>query len=1341
LERFKEDMIETYAMDTELQTTDSENFTSMMNMDQGKYYNILLSIINQDLISDTNVEEKIESVIQSIDENVVSASNTEQSNTCKNFILTKHYTTIEDIEYDDTQTEIYFDKKYDQTQYDIIKEYEVEQSTMDAFEFKEFLTKKLQENIGLSEKDAILDADAMILGKRVVRDGNYAVLFDQDNENNRKYFKYTNGKWEYDNDITGIIVKKNENDVVTIEEQRVFCNVSDKCISIKNTSKACDSLETGQENIIQNSFQNLTKQIMDDYIENTDVLKGELEKIRIALKTQLERMKIYKYNTFIKNNNSFYNVGLDVNNENIITSPYARLRDLILAENDLFNKANYILKFIKQFTRSANSDNDESSYWFYCNNTNTKLLPTFYETLSLSLYNNTYNETLDVICKERGEISDDGDKWVDKYSGYSIRMIESSVEEGYDATGYKIQTNDILEQDIGTAYKLQASKTEAEKDIKLKASPESIMIQKIVNALSRYSGIQLNEQNTFIIKNVEEKINKILPNKEEYERKAKIAEQQNKKVTSYEDNKNKLILLFTGLYFLITIQTSVPILKTKKTMEGCTKSFTGYPMENTSDYSGLKYIVCIMKKISSNSKPWNTIHKTRIDVIEKNMVAIFDKSLSKDVEIQNRYKAREIYLKEHTDIDTIPEVHKLSKWNTFLPPLSSLSGIQQIQNITSEFREELMKNMLSGNKQQLEKLFIIKSKILYFTIGIQHAIQKIIDNETPLLQTLNGQPFVENFCCNLNKNINTLYYFISKDKSVQQYNDVVENLSKLYYDTLEISQSPILLYNKDTKIRYPQVNKDFSEETIYRAFIQYCRINKNIPLNNALLPLCIDNTSNFDTSDTIETKIKVMKEEGKIYSLEMFKQLLNIINRENIVSFNYDSTSLSSKAILEKTLQDFDDNDSDVNPILREKLSNLLQTFENVFEDQTAEMKDIRNFLLRANAVMKENISQYLKKFASFKSTEERNINEFLNTFIEFKNIDKSSLLSSSDETAIYTINYLKIIIRQLCIDFPNIIMNEIKHEESNIPKHWGFSQVHNSDIKKFIESTYENLKGHKTPTIVNVLMKLQDRVKDILTLVNNTPFMSSYKIKSTQYTSIFNAKISKELYTFYLFSALESYIELQNVKIDTLDTQQQTLFEISEQTGLDAYETTPSHLNIETNTTNDDAFDLIEGMRFDLNKSIANMLTSFIKIFMKHKKMINYNKENIYDLVLRVNEYEKETKRRYLKSLTTEERKVDGELRKAKMGQWAVGLEEGVTKYNPDFYDKERKQMEKEALLDIQLGYNTQVTELNRDILSYKTMLEEEVEEELNEEAYDMSGLPDDDDYGDDRDGDEHFY
>ena len=52
--------------------------------------------------------------------------------------------------------------------------------------------------------------------------------------------------------------------------------------------------------------------------------------------------------------------------------------------------------------------------------------------------------------------------------------------------------------------------------------------------------------------------------------------------------------------------------------------------------------------------------------------------------------------------------------------------------------------------------------------------------KTPILQTSNGEPFIENSCCNsLN---NTIQYFIEQDKSIYENNILLKNYLAIIND-------------------------------------------------------------------------------------------------------------------------------------------------------------------------------------------------------------------------------------------------------------------------------------------------------------------------------------------------------------------------------------------------------------------------------------------------------------------------------------------------------------------------------------------------------------------------------
>ena len=128
----------------------------------------------------------------------------------------------------------------------------------------------------------------------------------------------------------------------------------------------------------------------------------------------------------------------------------------------------------------------------------TKLVPSFFETIaSVFLNQGDVQMAIDTICKERGSISEDGEAWTDKHSGYVIKNIDLDTEEGYDAAGYKLQTRDVIESGLSDSL-IQSIQ---ERKIQTFKNPDAQMMSNIITTMAKYMGIDLEAQRVFIVEN------------------------------------------------------------------------------------------------------------------------------------------------------------------------------------------------------------------------------------------------------------------------------------------------------------------------------------------------------------------------------------------------------------------------------------------------------------------------------------------------------------------------------------------------------------------------------------------------------------------------------------------------------------------------------------------------------------------------------------------------------------------------------------------------------------------------------------------------------------------------
>lgn len=175
--------------------------------------------------------------------------------------------------------------------------------------------------------------------------------------------------------------------------------------------------------------------------------------------------------------------------ENPNVSPYASLRDLVLSQTNEPKRQYDIVRFFQQYCRKATLT--ENQNWGYCLLTNTRLFPvSIYE---LAVVYNTgktrdYKRKLDQICSTHGVISDDGGSWVDKESGYTIRQLEH-VADGSDTLEYRRLA--VAEQELREAEIQAAIETLFEPTTETGVNEEkNDVISVLFRFLNKQAGIQ-----------------------------------------------------------------------------------------------------------------------------------------------------------------------------------------------------------------------------------------------------------------------------------------------------------------------------------------------------------------------------------------------------------------------------------------------------------------------------------------------------------------------------------------------------------------------------------------------------------------------------------------------------------------------------------------------------------------------------------------------------------------------------------------------------------------------------------------------------------------------------------
>ena len=182
--------------------------------------------------------------------------------------------------------------------------------------------------------------------------------------------------------------------------------------------------------------------------------------------------------------------------------------------------------------------------------------------------------------------------------------------------------------------------------------------------------------------------------------------------------------------------------------------------------------------------------------------------------------------------EDIEIAHDITDWTTFLPPLKPIKlGI--VENITQEFSDLFISEIKSGSPEQIEKLDVMQSKATYFSLQIQALIHNVVKKSTEILSLHNNEPLLENACCD-SEALHTLDYFVALEPEISECNNRVEILMNIVDDAREMAKASILFDSRNTRLVYPSLPDEFSEEIIYRAFILFCKYNSNMPVSEEL---------------------------------------------------------------------------------------------------------------------------------------------------------------------------------------------------------------------------------------------------------------------------------------------------------------------------------------------------------------------------------------------------------------------------------------------------------------------------------------------------------------------------
>ena len=376
-----------------------------------------------------------------------------KSKSCAKHVIAKKYTSLPALQKDNGKEEVYFDKEFDTTNYDILKTHQESQKKMSASDFLDYFTLVLKNEYGMEMAETV--AKNIIAKKKPVEDGNYAVLIIYPTMKSSALAEVEAEAKAQEVEIEAEVKKriyyfKRKGDNWVRDNEMDDTELSNEMFC--NTESSCFYDKKSEIcDMADNAAARMKKIAKKGLFETAVALSMEEFKKEIIRIYEQKEQQIKKMR-LIK----------EAKTEEFSLRAYhmglrAKTLDIVVSPHvaireQILAQVDFVQKqeniILFRQNYCRNAIEGESPNWLYCKETNTKLLPLFLYSLAQSFHMGLYEDRMNQIRATQGKLSDDGDAIVDKHSGYVICYRDLVAQEEFDDQGFVIKTHDIVEKDI-----------------------------------------------------------------------------------------------------------------------------------------------------------------------------------------------------------------------------------------------------------------------------------------------------------------------------------------------------------------------------------------------------------------------------------------------------------------------------------------------------------------------------------------------------------------------------------------------------------------------------------------------------------------------------------------------------------------------------------------------------------------------------------------------------------------------------------------------------------------------------------------------------------------------------
>lgn len=901
----------------------SELYFNMSLFDNSKLFYSLLLFKNRDLITPYSMSTKFLERKHFFDTN--------------KSMLSKKYSSLDDLQKDNNVRELHYDEKYDANDYSIITKYKKQQSKLEDEEFELFLREKLADVHGCSIENVEKLAQELIVGFKVVKEGDYALLEIRPNlppginecelsekekemmeieAKSRKidrYFKRIENVWVYDSEANGDMFEKPIN---------LTCKLTDK-----------GSLDFETEKLVKSK-----------YGEEMIVIKRNIEKIINKYENNLFWIKEQNENETVLFDSIQRRLGNEAYmGEQLVSPQYENLQKITKKNRDFEVKQNDIVMFSYHYCRDPLPH--ENPNWKYCKSTSLPLLAMSLFKLAKSYVNtNSYLKTFNELIEQKIIIKKDG-FFIDKTTSVILDDIEFSELDL--EMNEEVVSEDIVVEEMSENIETYAFTEKEEKRVY-----SGTRMKKCYNYFSAICK-NLFLRTSMVENTVMELVYQTINNKKAVMSEASFKafkEQESKKTKpikqTYEEYESLILLEIVTSCLLVTLQTLTPSFRPRKTFGDCIIDVSGWPLsENSGNNGTLLYFACILQKMRGDRRtlPWSELSKKKETIQSKLKYIIDNHLLSKDHVKKMILIKREYMENESTYIPD--DLSVASRWERFLPPIYKIELLNNktpLRNLDKSKIKELEVSMSQGHHNQWSIIGMLYGKLMSFTYGSLQIINEIIEEKGKILGKFGNRQLIENACCHeRDLPMVPLRYFENEDDRLQKYLSDIRIYDRYLFKLKSQSKAKVItlktntntMGTKDTISDYCH----YSEQLMYKSIISFCNLDsKTKPIPLFLQDFLSSKFEDYDPKQSLEEKINFLKEREKRINTTIFTRIMKKIYQNNIIQLPI-YIQISQNEINSDNVNDW------INNSKQPDTQNISQLLASIFETNDEEPKDIDN--------------------------------------------------------------------------------------------------------------------------------------------------------------------------------------------------------------------------------------------------------------------------------------------------------------------------------------------------------------------------------------------------------------